>query len=334
MSEVRKLPELSIIMPFRNAGKWLCETIESILNQDFIAWELIAVDDFSTDDGAGLIKELAQTDSRIVYRKNIERGIIPALRHGLNSARGTYITRMDADDLMPQGRLSLFVSTIQKLPRRYIVTGKVQYFSNKEVSEGYRTYEKWLNTRIDLADHFDHVYRECVIASPNWMVRKEDLIEDHIFEEMQYPEDYSMVLQWKSKAYQVKGLAETSLLWREHPERTSRNSIIYQQQSFFKLKISHFFSHELNERDQLSILGAGVKGKLIAGEVQKHGLKFSWHDQNYARYKAGIYETEIQAPEQLKGDKLLIAIYPKNQKSLVNFLEQKGFRIGLNAWFC
>ena len=59
-------------------------------------------------------------------------------------------------------------------------------------SEGYLKYEYWLNDRIDQNDHYKHIYRECVIASPNWISKKQDLIQYKIFENLNYPEDYSM----------------------------------------------------------------------------------------------------------------------------------------------
>lgn len=331
---MHKLPELSIIMPFRNAEKWLCETVDSIQKQGFTDWELIAIDDFSDDGSAKLIQNLAESDKRIVYYPNTNKGIIPALTYGLSRARGTYISRMDADDLMPPGRLSAMLSAIRSHPARSVITGKVQYFSEKPVSAGYRSYEQWLNERIDSGDHYAHIYRECVVASPNWLARKKELLEDQVFEALVYPEDYSMVLLWKSKGYQVIGLPDLTLLWREHPARTSRNSAIYQQKSFFELKIPHFLKHELKDNENLAVLGAGIKGKLIARALLKSGHTFNWYDQDFRRYGAGIYQKEIQSPTILEGAKLLIAIYPTKQDKLIAFLEQKGFQIGVNAWFC
>ena len=177
--------KISILLPFRNAAPWIKETIDSILLQSHQDWELLCINDHSEDETEDLIRKF--NDSRIRLVQNSGMGIIPALQTGLSSATGEFLTRMDADDLMPENKLRLLLSKASK--DRFVVTGKVQYFSEDKVSEGYKKYESWLNLRIENNDHFDHIYRECVIASPNWLVSTEIIRKDRIFEQLNYPED-------------------------------------------------------------------------------------------------------------------------------------------------
>ena len=323
--------KVSILLPFRNAAPWISETIQSIQAQTFKDWEVIAIDDFSADTSYAILEQFAASDSRIQLYKNSQKGIIPALQMGLSNASGDYLTRMDADDLMPDNRLALMVAHLNALPEKVVVTGKVKYFSKTVVSEGYLAYEQWLNKRVETSDHFDHIYRECVVASPNWLARTAEIRDAKIFSELEYPEDYDMTFRWLQQGFSIHGINETTLLWREHPERTSRNSDVYDQASFFQLKLGWFCA--LHNTDSLAVLGAGTKGKLTADFLVQRNVDFKWYDLDWKKYGAPVYGKSIENFEALHAQKLLIAIYPKNRKPLLAYLHEKGFEIGKNAWF-
>lgn len=318
---------ISILIPFRNAAPWIAEMIASIQAQDFQDWELICINDHSEDESATIVAQL--TDERITLLDNNGKGIIPALQKGLAHAKGEFITRMDADDIMPLGRLQLFHEFLSQAPLRTIVTGKVMYFSQEEFSAGYRKYESWLNERIDNQDHYDQIYRECVIASPNWIARKADLIEHKIFDALVYPEDYHMTFLWKEHGFTIKGIPDVTLHWREHPARTSRNSDIYDQESFFGLKLREFVRQDLN--GSLAILGAGTKGKLCASLLEEQDVEFQLYDLEHARYDGA--EFSVKPIDELQEDQALIAVYPDDRAPLERFLTAKGFTIGRNAWY-
>lgn len=319
-------------MPLKNASKWIIETIESIQIQSFTDWELIIINDHSTDNSEELIAQIQSKDSRIQLIQNQEIGIIPALQLGLKSAKGQYISRMDADDIMPQNRLKLMIECIENSPTRTIVTGKVSYFSDQAVSEGYLNYQNWLNDRIDKNDHFQHIYRECVIASPNWMCRKSDLIADSIFESLSYPEDYDMTFHWMKHNYSIETINEVTLLWREHPERTSRNSDRYQQTSFFKLK-AKWYMHFNSSISSVGIVGMGQKGKLLAKIMDEAHFPFQLYDLNASTMNQTIRGKQVKPAQEVNDDKLLIARYPKDIEAVEGFLNSYGYEIGKNAFW-
>ncbi len=320
---------VSILMPVKNAVKWLPDTIASILNQTFRDWELIAVDDGSTDDSIALIS--AFNDPRICVIQNEGTGIIPALQTGLKRAQGIYITRMDADDRMPVEKLARLTELLKGTEKRTIATGLVQYFSDSVVSEGYQKYAFWLNERCLHGDHYDHIFRECVIASPNWMAHRETLIEDRIFEVLNYPEDYDMVFHWRTKGYRIIASSEITHFWREHAERTSRNSEIYDQDSFFRLKLAWFRKTELQQHS-LAVFGAGPKGKAVVRNLAGFA-SIQWYDLQHERYNTGIMGFEILPPETCREDLLLVAVYPEKREPLEAYLLQLGYQIGKNAWY-
>lgn len=316
-------------MPFRNAAPWMEETIQSILKQSVKDWELIAVDDHSTDESQKLIADFK--DARIKIIRNDGRGIIPALQTGLKNASGKYITRMDADDLMPQKKLELLRNALLNSNSRTVATGHVRYFSKNGVSKGYVSYQNWLNDRCLKRDHYKHIYRECVIASPNWMTYKEALLEDRIFEQLNYPEDYDMTFHWLRKGYEIITVNEVTHEWREHPTRTSRNSKVYDQVSFFELKLNWFCKMH-PEIDTLAIFGADQKGKITVSRL-KSIYDIQWYDIDFEKYKTPLMGYPIKDPQTCSVDFALVAVYPKNLEKLEQFLSEKGFVIGKNAWY-
>ena len=93
-------PLISILTPFKNTAHYLSECVYSILNQSYTHWELLIVDDGSSDNSYDIVNAFAEKDNRIKLFKNQGSGIIDALQLAFNNSRGNYITRMDSDDIM------------------------------------------------------------------------------------------------------------------------------------------------------------------------------------------------------------------------------------------
>ena len=330
---------ISIIMPMRNAAAYVSESISSIIAQSYSSWQLIVINDRSTDNSPVIVENYALKEERIRLTKNEGEGIISALNHGLKQSTGTYITRMDADDVMPVNRLQKMVNALRTSPPQTIVTGLVKYFPENFVSNGYKAYEEWLN-HINLNKlQWQNIYRECVIASPNWMLRKSDLLNMGGFKNLDYPEDYHLVLKWYRKNFKIRVIPEVTLNWREHSERTSRNSHHYKQASFFKLKIKEFVKYEL-KNNNLLLWGTGEKGRLTASELDKHCINFNWMDLETSKYVDGIQGHSILDFRQTKNFQatktlILLAIYPakKQRLQIENYLSELGYLLGKNVWY-
>ena len=321
---------ISIITPVKNVQSWINETYQSIYSQTWTDWEWIIVDDHSTDDTLLLLKEIALKDERVIVLKNTTSGIIPALQTAFKQCTGEFITRIDGDDLMTPNLLELMQKKILQETDDCVVTGKVKYFSNGEISEGYLKYEEWLNNLVDNNNHYDHIYRECVVASPNWLMRTATASEIGLFEKINYPEDYDMCFIWMENNLAIRSISEVTLLWREHPKRTSRNSAIYQQQSFFHLKLAWFT--RLHKEQSIGVLGYGSKGKIVSkyldSELRKHII--------YVEATKTLINTttkEFKKADAINTDLLLISIYPPNLNSLEQQLAKQGYTIGKNAFY-
>jgi teichuronic acid biosynthesis glycosyltransferase TuaG len=107
---------VSVIMPAYNAEKYLAEAIESVIRQEYTSWELIVVDDGSTDNTAAIIKNYAAKDNRVRYMQQPHHNQARARNTGLLQASGELIAFLDADDIWMPDKLRLQVEVMHSFP--------------------------------------------------------------------------------------------------------------------------------------------------------------------------------------------------------------------------
>ena len=327
-----KTIKVSIVLPFKNAALYLTECIESIRAQSHQDWELIAIDDHSTDQSRTIVEGFQ--DPRIAVYDNEGEGILPALRSAQKYIAGDFVTRMDADDTMPPHKLETLLGILLSEQKGTVATGKVQYFSESEITFGYQEYENWLNKTASGNSFYKQIYRECVVASPNWMMHRSDFDAMEGFRQLQYPEDYDMVFQWRKKGFVIKACDACTHLWREHSHRTSRNSDVYQQESFFRLKLVYFL--EEFQGQNFYLIGTEQKGVLIAKMLQSQNVSFRWFAQDPALIGKKKREVVLENITALPQNGIcILSDYPKDKarEELVEFIHSRSYVIGETAHF-
>ena len=121
------MPSVSILMPVYNAEPYLSEAILSMLNQTYTDFELIILDDCSTDRSADVIQTFS--DTRIIYHRNeVNCGLANNLNSGLKLAKGKYIARMDGDDISLPHRLQTQVDFLESHPDIDLCSCAMQMF--------------------------------------------------------------------------------------------------------------------------------------------------------------------------------------------------------------
>lgn len=306
-------PLVSILMPVYNAMPYLKACLDSILGQSLQEWELIAVDDFSTDDSLAVLQAYTQYDTRIKVYPNTSKGIISALRKAYEHSSADYVSRMDADDIMPSEKIELLYSKALENPDACI-TGKVEYFSDDTVQEGYLKYAQWLNTMVDESNHYNHIYKECVVPSPCWMLSRDMLEKIDAFRPDRYPEDYDLVFRMYAHRIPIIGIDRLLHYWRDHSDRASRNDEHYADQKFYELKMHYFLQLDYNQNKKLILWGAGRNGKQLAMILAERLIPFTWVTDNTNKIGHNIYGVILQ-PEadiyQLENAQIIIAIHQK-----------------------
>lgn len=321
-------PLISILLPYRNAAPWLQECLDSIAAQSLGDFEAILVNDGSVDDSRQIALAFAAADARFVAVDNPESGLVATNRFGLSLARGTFVTRMDADDLMPPHKLEWLAAPLLQRGRGFLSTGKVHFFPEEAVGLGTRYYEHWLNERCDQQDHWDWIWRECVVPSPCWMAFREDLKAIRAFEYDIYPDDYELMFRFYRAGFSVLPVQEWCHWWRQHPKRMSRGHEGFKTEAFMRLKIDMLQQcFDLSSR-KLYILGHGKKGKLLM-ELLPAGQTFQWFSERPKAAGNVIRKQHIYGLECLKfsEDLLLISTLStyENHDNIYQTLMEQGF---------
>ncbi len=326
-------------MPVKNAAVYLRECLDAILAQTLDDWELLAVDDHSTDISGAILNEFSKKDKRIQVFDNQGNGIIEALRLAYSHSTGAYITRMDADDLMPFQKLDTLRRLLINAGQGCVATGLVKYFAEEGIKDGYRKYENWLNTLTRTRTNFTDIYKECVIPSPCWMLHRTDFEACGAFGADRYPEDYDLCFRMYEAHLKVLASGDILHLWRDHPSRASRNDEHYADNRFLQLKLYYFLKLEKKKNRELVIWGAGKKGKNIAQSLIQQNISFDWVCENDRKIGVDIYGQILQSPtaiSQLDDPQIIIAVAGEvAQNEIITYLQKNKFKKGLDYFlFC
>jgi glycosyltransferase involved in cell wall biosynthesis len=163
-------PRVTVLMPAYNAGKYIAEAIRSVLEQDFSDYELLIVDDGSSDDTREIINGFPDLRIRLLEQEN--QGISAALNAGLSEARGYYIARFDADDICLSRRLSRQTAFLDANPG-YVLTGsEVEYIS--EDGEHLFNYRCIAYSHEEILKELD---RSCPFIHSSVMYKKKEVLE-------------------------------------------------------------------------------------------------------------------------------------------------------------
>lgn len=282
-------PLISILLPVKNTEAYLPDCLNSILSQRFSNWELLAVNDHSTDNSKAILSTYARQDYRISVLDNEGTGIINALRLAYNKSKGAYITRMDSDDRMVVDKLEVLLTNVHENGVGTLAVGQVKYFSDTPLGNGYQQYEQWLNQLTEKGDNYQEIYKECVIPSPCWMVHRQDLDRCGAFQPNRYPEDYDLCFRFYQQGLKVIPCQQVLHYWRDYPTRTSRTDDNYADNRFLDLKLDYFLELDYTVAQPLVLWGAGKKGKWLAKKLVEQDIAFHWVCNNPQKIGKSIY---------------------------------------------
>lgn len=320
-------PLISILSPFKNSSQFLSECLNSIINQTYSNWELIIVDDNSTDSSHTIVASYAQKDKRIKVFKNTGHGIIDALKLAFTNSSGQLLTRMDSDDIMAPDKLEIMSKQLEAHGKGFLALGLVNYFCEGTLGDGFSNYEKWLNGLTENGINYTEIYKECVVPSPCWMVHRDDLIACGAFDNNTYPEDYDLAFRFYKHG--LKCIPNKHILhhWRDYDTRTSRTDEHYAANHFLKLKIEYFLELDRDHNRPLVIWGAGFKGKFCAKLLKKNKVPFIWICNNPKKIGKHIYSIElktISSLNKLHQPQVIVTVANKtSQKRITDILENQ-----------
>ena len=263
---------VSVLMPCYNAAATLPEALDSLAAQTLTDWELVAVDDGSTDDTPAVLAAWAQRNARLRVLTRPHGGILEALNNGLQACRAELVARMDADDRAHPERLKRQVEYLEAHPAIAAVGCRVQGFPAGQVREGFRIYIEWLNALLTPEQIGREIFIESPLAHPSVVFRKAVVLRLGGYQERGWPEDYDLWLRLHLAGERMAKLPEVLLDWREHPERLTRTDARYAVENFLRAKAHYLAAGPLRGRAPVAVWGAGPMGRRLAKHLARQGV--------------------------------------------------------------
>lgn len=206
------MPEVSVILPVYNGASFLKEAIDSVLAQTYTDFELLLINDGSTDDSEQII--LSYADHRIRYIKNENnKGLIYSLNKGIDEAKGVYIARMDADDIALPERLEKQVQFLKQNKAVGILSCTITFINQNGIDSGF-----WILDRKSISHNriASVMPRENCIAHPTVMGEKNLFTRFRYNTNQKHIEDYDLWLRMLNNGVRFEKINEPLLLYRIH----------------------------------------------------------------------------------------------------------------------
>ncbi|SFM27369.1 teichuronic acid biosynthesis glycosyltransferase TuaG [Gracilibacillus orientalis] len=226
MNEIKDQHLVSVITPTYNSETYIRETIESVQMQTYRNWEMIIVDDGSTDQTISIIEEYQKEDDRIrliLLEKN--QGAAVARNTAIENAQGKYIAFLDSDDRWLPEKLERQLAFMQEHDYAFTYTG----YNRVQVNDEGKTLEKEVQMPENAT--YKQLLKSCVIGCLTVMLDREK-ITDIRMPNIRSRQDYALWLHLTRRGYTAYGLQEALAAYRVRSHSISSNKIRMAKQNW------------------------------------------------------------------------------------------------------
>ncbi len=217
-------PSISVVIAVYNGQRWIAETLASLANQTFNDFEVVIIDDGSTDRSAEIIESVAMNDKRYRLIKQPNRGLVAALNRGIAEAKASFIARLDADDIAEPERFARQIIFLRNHPSVAVLGSAIQIVDENGL---YRRIQKYPCGPSAVSKT---MLNGCALAHPAVMMRREAVLSVGGYREaFRHAEDYDLWLRLDER-HELDNLPEALIKYRQH---TTSVSVRHRQQQAF-----------------------------------------------------------------------------------------------------
>ena len=333
---MKSVPSISVVLPAYNAAATLFRAVDSIRAQTFRDWELIVVDDGSTDGTGEWLDSIARTEPRLRVLRRPHAGIVAALNAGLAAARGEFIARMDADDVSHPERLDEQSALFARRPELGLAGTLVEFGGCRERAAGYALHVDWLNRLVEPGEIALNRFVESPFAHPSVMFRRGLVEQWGGYREGGFPEDYELWLRWLDAGVETAKAPRVLLTWNDPPGRLSRNDPRYDADAFYRCKafyLARWLKAHVPTGRRLLVWGAGRPTRKRAEYLAAHGVRIDGYvDVDPRKTGRSLGGRPVMATEELPAPEavfVLGCVAVRGARELIrNHLCGRGFREG------
>jgi len=327
-------PAISILLPVRNEERFLAAAIDSVTRQTATSWELVCVDDGSTDATPDILASATRRDGRIRLLATGGEGLVAALNAGLASCRAPLVARMDGDDIAHPRRLERQAAHLAANPEVGLAACAFRHFPRHRVGPGMIAYETWQNS---LGSH-DAIMRDLFVESPfvhpSVMFRKSLVEGVGGYRQEPWAEDYDLWLRLAAAGTRFARLPETLFFWRERPDRATRTRPEYTAAAFRACKAHHLRRGFLNGCDEVILAGAGIEGRAWSRALAREGVRVGlWVDVDPRKISRTLHGARVAGIREVTptSGRMLATVGTRGARQQVRaWAMAAGFREGLD----
>ena len=273
----RTKPRISVVMPVYNAGRFLHQSIQSILDQTYSNFEFIIVNDASTDNTDEILSSYAQNDPRITVLNNpYNIGVSRSVERAMQKAKGDYIARMDADDISLPTRFQKQIDYLTQHPDVVALGTQCITIDENSHTIGEKTFP------LSHKDIYRYIFRFIPVQQPSLMIARYRLPKHFDFYSNSFRTAEEVELIFRLFQYgKVENLPDKLLKYRIHPDNTSFLSV---KKTFYNTLISRIRAiYAYDYQPTLSGIIATVLQTLIILLLPKTAIMFIYNNMRFIR---------------------------------------------------
>lgn len=305
--------KLSIIIPVYNVENYLSRCLESILNQTFNDFEIICVNDGSTDNSLAVLQKFKSNDERIIIIDKKNEGSGVARNVGLSIAKGDYVYFVDGDDWIEENSLDKIVLKADELNTDILIFGGLSYYNNKGKNGGYsadKLPKQYLNKVFSSKDIKKDIFK---FPSTAWtkLYRREFLLKNNIkFQDIKVGQDQLPFFHSMIKAERIALLPENIYCYRKN--RKGSAMTVKKKKSFSPIYVFYGIEDMLKSENLLDDYKSIFVNKYLSKAT-------SWLGKFQDDLKHDYYVEYLKLLEHVKSD------YPAGWWMKFNPKEKDGY---------
>jgi glycosyltransferase involved in cell wall biosynthesis len=314
------VPAITVLLPARNAERTVRRALGSVLCQTFTDFEVLAIDDGSTDATGALLGTSGDARVRVITTPGL--GLVGALNLGLAQAQAPLIARMDADDESLPGRFDKSLAALEDRSLTGVGTGVDIVRDDHPTSPNLQAYGAWLNSLTTPEQLFADRFVESPLCHPSVMLRTGPLRDLGGWRDGPFPEDWDLWLRLLEGGHRLRCVGEVLHRWFDHDARLTRTDPRYQMPRLLALK-ADVLARRFAGRS-LTIWGAGEIGVRLTRALVERGLTVTHLiDLNPRKIGQTIHGARVVTPE---------ALHAPGDEPLLAAVGAKGARAEIRAW--
>jgi glycosyltransferase involved in cell wall biosynthesis len=321
-------PLVSVILPVRNGAGTLDAALHSLMQQTLSDFEVLVVDDGSTDATKAHLQRWAARDRRIRHWTTPPCGLVAALEFGRTQAQAAWLARMDADDESFPKRFELSLDALANDPSLSGVgTGVEISRADQPPSPALVQYGRWLSSLTTAEKLFLDRFVESPLCHPTVMLKRSALDQVGGWQDGDFPEDWHLWLRLLEAGHRLRCIDSIQHRWNDHDHRLTRTDVRYARRKHLNLKA--LFLARQRPSAPFAIWGAGETGVALGRALMKQGCQVTrFIDVNPRKIGQRIHGAAVVWPDDLSKpgtEHILAAVGAKGARAEIRaYLDSRG----------